>query len=162
MAQTGFALSKSNFMLEVSINGVDWIDIRGTATKATPSGGDQMIGSVNTADGHAPVVTHGNKTGPNTLQCNIVYTEVMAESFMIVRDVFESDDKSIFVRYSPRGGNPGDIRYYTADDSDEHFRAPIVNCLPPEGDASTGDPLVASFSVQCPKFAQEVVAEPEE
>lgn len=160
MAQTVYALAKSNFMLEVSINGSDWVDIRGTATKATPSGGEQQIGSVNTADGMAPIVTHSNKTGPGTLQCDIVYTEEQAEAFMTVFDAFDSDEKSIFVRYSPRGGNPGDLRFYTADDADTPFRAPIVNCLPPEGDASTGDPLVASFSVQYPKLAIETIVAP--
>lgn len=161
MAQTSNALAKSNFMLEVSVNGSDWVDIRGTATKVTPSGGDQLTGSQQTADGDAPIVTHANKTEPQQWQCDIVYTEAQAEAFMIVRDVYESGDKAIFARYSPGGGNPGDLMYYTADAAGEAFAAPIVNCMAPEGDASTGDPLLASFTLIFPKSVYEVVAEEE-
>lgn len=159
MAQTQNALAKSRFMLEVSVNGSDWFDIRGTATKVTPSGGDQLTGSQQTADGDAPVVTHANKTEPQTWQCDIVYTEVQAEAFMIVRERYEGDDKAIYARYSPGGGNPGDLRYFTADTSEELFMAPIVNCMAPEGDASSGDPLLASFSLIFPKSVSEVIAE---
>jgi hypothetical protein len=157
MAQTTSANSKANFLLEVSVNGVDWHDISGEAATATPSGGDQLTGSQQTAEGIAAVVTKADKTEPVTIQCNIVYTEQSVEAFNIVWQQYDSEDKGIYLRYSPQGGHDGDERFYTADSQDELFYAPIVSCLPPEGDASSGDPLMTMFSVICPKLGRETI-----
>lgn len=158
MAQTTGAKSRSLFKVEVSTNGTAWTDISGAAASVTPSGGEQHVGEQNTADGSAPVVTGSNKVASRTLEVNCLYTEVAGEAWKVVVNKYNSDDKHIFLRYSPMGGNPGDQRFVCARDDNTAIAAPIVNCLPPEGDASTGDPLMFSFTVQAPKLFEETVS----
>lgn len=149
--------ARSLYTVEVSVNGADWIDISGVSTRISYSGGEQQTGSTNTAGGSAPVVTYSNKTAPLTVQCDIVYSEVGYEAFGIVWQQWLSPDKSVYLRHSPTNV-VGGKRFYTADDADDLFRAPIVSCLPPEGDATSGDPMMAMFSLLVPKMAEETIA----
>jgi len=149
-------MPRSIYTLEVSVNGTDWLNISGESTRVSYSGGDQQTGSTNTAGGSAPIVTHSNKTAPITVQCDIVYSEALWEAFGIVWQQWLSPNKSLFMRYSPTN-IVGGKRYYTADDANDLFRAPIVSCLPPEGDATTGDPMMAMFSLLVPKMAEETI-----
>lgn len=158
MAQTTAAKARSNFKVEVSTTGTSWTDISGVAASVTPSGGEQHIGEQNTADGSAPVVTGSNKVAARTLEVNCLYTETTGEAWKEVVARYNGADKTIFLRYSPEGGNAGDQRFVCARDDDTAIAAPIVNCLPPEGDASTGDPLMFTFSVQTPKLKEETVS----
>lgn len=157
MAQVTGAQARSNFKVEVSLNGTAWTDISGAAATVTPSGGEQHIGEQNTADGSAPVVTGSNKVASRTLEVSCLYTEQASEAWKIVVSRYNGTDKTIYLRYSPMGGNTGDQRFVCARDDDSAIAAPIVNCLPPEGDASTGDPLMFTFSVQTPKLKEETI-----
>lgn len=149
-------IPKSRYILEISINGVDWMEVSGESTKVSYSGGDQQTGSTNTAGGSAPIVVHSNKTAAITAQCDIVYSEAGWEAFGIVWATWLSPEKSLYMRYSPVG-LVGSKRFYTADDADDLFRAPLVSCLPPEGDSTTGDPMMAMFSLLTPKMAEEII-----
>jgi len=158
MAQTTAANARSNFQVEVSTDGTAWTDISGAAASVTPSGGEQHIGEQNTADGEAPVVTGSNKVASRTLEVNCLYTETSGEAWKTVVARYNGSAKTIYMRYSPEGGASGDQLFTCADDAGSAFAAPIVNCLPPEGDASTGDPLMFTFSVQTPKLAESTVS----
>lgn len=158
MAQTIGAQARSNFKVEVSVNGTSWTDISGAAASVTPSGGEQHIGEQNTADGSAPVVTGSNKVASRTLEVNCLYTELAGEAWKVVVARYNGADKTIYLRYSPMGGKTGDQRFVCARDDDTAVLVPIVNCLPPETDASTGDPLMFTFSVQTPKVKEETIS----
>jgi hypothetical protein len=157
MAQTTGAFSGANFKVEVSVNGSDWTDISGQATSVTPGGGDQLIGEQHTADGDAPVVTNSNKTEASELEINILYTETASEAFDIVGDRYRGATKTIYVRYAPKGGATANKRFFTANGAGTATAAAIVNCLPPEVDAGSGDPAMATFTVRFPKLVEEAI-----
>lgn len=148
--------ARSQYTLEVSENGIDWIDVSGESTRVSWSGGEQQTGSTNVAGQRTPIVVHSNKLAPITVQCDIVYSEENFEAFGFVRKQWDSPDMSLYLRYSPRN-IVGAKRYYTADEVGNLFRSPITTCLPPEGDATSGDPMMASFSVLAPRMAEEII-----
>lgn len=151
---TGFD-TRAAFKVEVSTNGSTWTDISGQANNVTVEGGDQMIGEQNTADGVAPIVVGANKVEAKTVTVSAVYTETAGESWRLVKDRYDGASKTIFLRYSPRGGATGERRYVCANDANTAIAAPIINCNEPEGDASSGDPLLFEFSVRTPKLFEE-------
>lgn len=157
MPQTTGAASRANFKVEVSINGSDWTDISGQSTNVTPSGGEQLIGEQQTADGDAPIVVPSNKVEATELEISIVYTETGSEAFDIVGDRYRGSDKTIYLRYAPKGGAQANKRFFGANAAGNAMACPIVACLPPETDAGSGDVLMATFSVRAAKFVEEAI-----
>ena len=86
-------------------------DISGQSNTVTVDGGDQLIGEQNTADGQAPVVTGSNKVESSTVTVSCLYTETSGEAWRKVRDRYIGTDKTIAVRYSPRGGAQAERRF---------------------------------------------------
>ena len=104
MAQTTGAEARDGYKIEVSTDATNWTDISGQSNTVTVDGGDQLIGEQNTADGQAPVVTGSNKVESSTVTVSCLYTETSGEAWRKVRDHYIGTDKTIAVRYSPRGG----------------------------------------------------------
>jgi len=157
MAQTTAADNKAGFKVEVSVDASAWTDISGQGATVSIDGGDQLTGEQNTADGSAPIVTGANKTESMTVTVNCIYTETSGQAWRVVRDRYAGAAKTIAVRYSPRGGAQTERRYVTANDADTAIVVPIVNCIIPEADAGSGDPLMFEFSVITPKLYEEAV-----
>lgn len=157
MAQTTGGISQGVFTAEVSTDGSSWTNISGQATQVNVSGGDQIVGAQNTAEGSAPVVTYSNKTEPLTVEVNILYTETTGEAFRVVKARFDGVDKSIFFRYTPKGNTTGNKRYTATNDANTAVACPIVSCLPPTLDAGSGDPAMASFTLSVPKLFESAV-----
>lgn len=158
MSQTTGAFAQSNFQVEVSLNGSSWTDISGEVANVTVDGGDQLIGEQHTADGEVPVVVGSNKTEAKTVTVSILYTETTGEAFQIVNDRYDGADKTIYLRYSPAGGGSGAKRFVCVGAAGSAIAVPIINCLPPEVDAGTGDPAMAEFSVRTPDLLKETVS----
>lgn len=156
MAQTLTAESRAGFKIEVSTDASSWTDISGQANSVTVDGGDQLIGEQNTADGSAPVVVGAFKFEAKTVTVSCLYTETAGQAFRVVRDRYLTPG-TIAVRYSPKGGATTEKRFVTANDAGTAIVVPIINCIEPEGDASTGDPLMFEFSVRTPKLLEEAV-----
>lgn len=157
MAQTTGAIGQGQFVAEVSTNGTTWTNISGQSAQVTPSGGDQLTGSQNTADGSAPVVVGSNKTEAVQAEVRILYTETNGEAFRIVKAQFDGANKTIYFRYAPKGTGTGNKRYLAASDANTAFPCPIVNCMPPDLDAGSGDPAMASFTIIFPKWYEETL-----
>lgn len=157
MAQTTAADNKAGFKIEVSTDASAWTDISGAAATVEVDGGEQHTGEQNTADGSAPVVTGSNKTAAITVTCSCLYTETAGQAWRVVKDRYDGAAKTIAVRYSPRGGAQTERRYVTANDAGTAIVVPIVNCIVPDGDAGSGDPLMFEFSVITPKLLEEAV-----
>jgi hypothetical protein len=157
MAQTTGAKARSLFKLEVSNDGVTWTDISGAAAGVTPSGGEQQVGEQNTADGQFPIVTGSAKFNARQLEFNCVYTETAGEPWKFVSARYNSVTPTVYVRYSPKGGAIGDQRFLVSDNAGNAFAAPIMNCLPPEGDASSGNPLMFTFTVIAPRLYETTI-----
>lgn len=156
MAQTTDSISKANFELEVSTNGSSWTDISGASTTVQFSGGEQNVGSQNTAEGDAPVVTGSDKFAPTVATFTILYTNTASEAFDTVMDRWESGTRTLYVRYAPEGGIGtviGNDLFTAVNNAGAAFACPITQQpLPPDGDAGSGDPAMATFSVTAPKF----------
>lgn len=155
MAQTTTHDSGANFEAQVSTDGSSWSFIDSVAISVEHSGGEQLTGSANTADGEAPVVTNANKTGPITTTVNILYTKTSNEGFDRVRDRFEGTDKTIYFRYAPQGGIGtvvGNDVFTAVGDAGTAVKVPIINCLVPNVDAQSGDPIMASFQLLVPDY----------
>lgn len=157
MAQTTGAFSKSNYKIEVSVNGSSWTNISGMAADVKTSGGEQLTGEQQTAENQAPVVVASNKTAAVKVDVNILYTETAGEAFQVVWSRYESSTKTIWLRWSPKGGATGDERYVASNNAGTAVACPIVTCLPPDVDANSGDPAMAMFSILAPRLVQEVV-----
>ena len=151
MAQTTAAMSGVNVKVMVSNNNSDWTDISGTASSVTPSGFARQSGESYTFDGDHAVIGAG-KREPIELEVNIVYTELAGEGFALVWAEFDADDgDSLWVRYSPGGGDTGDAAYTSTT-------GVILTCLPPATEAAPGDPLMTSFTVKCASVDKSTLA----
>lgn len=150
--------AKSTFKIEVSDDGTTWVDISCTSSSVKVSGGEQAIGEVNTACSAEPIVTGSGKVSARIIEVNALYTETAVEAWRLVADRFASANKTIFLRYSPNGGNSGDALFTVTSDLDVAIAAPIISANPPEGDASTGDPKMFIFSVMASKLSESVIA----
>lgn len=157
MAQTTAADNKAGFKIEVSTDASAFTDISGMGATVSVDGGDQLTGEQNTADGAAPVVTGANKVESITLTVSCLYTETAGQAWRIVKDRYDGAAKTICVRYSPRGGATAERRFVTANDAGTAIVVPIINCIVPEADAGSGDPLMFEFSVITPKLLEEAV-----
>lgn len=163
MAQTENAIPRSNFQVEVSLDGDTWSDISGEATTVTRSDGDQLIGEQQTADGFSPIVTPANKKGAETITVGIVYTEEDSEAFDIVHEVYrdgnseEGDKRVLYLRWAPQGGIGsvvGNRMYTCANDSGDPIPVGLINCTLPDLDAGSGDPALSEFSVRTPNVLE--------
>lgn len=160
MAQTIGAIGQGDWEAQVSSDGVAWTSIDGVAIGISFSGQEQLTGHVNTAGGvGAPIVTAGNKWEPVEVTVNIVYTEVNNEAFDMVYEAWQSDDKRIYFRFSPRGGIDtvvGNYIFTLADGNGDAVAAPIMSILPPELDTTSGDPATCSFTLKAPQAYREL------
>ena len=158
MAQTTGAISVAGYKVEVSTDGASWTDISGQAATVSPDGGDIKVGSQHTAEGSQAVVVTSNKQEPITLNVKALYTEVTGEAWKVVDAIYRGDDKRLYLRYSPAGGNAGDLRFVTAVNG-AAAAVPLVSCLPPDVDAGGEDPAMFEFSVMTPGLLSESVPE---
>lgn len=156
MAQTTGAISQAGYKVEVSTNGTSWTDVSGSAATVSPDGGDIKVGSQHTAEGGQAVVVTTNKAEPITLTVKALYTEEAGEAWAVVDAVYRGDDKRLYLRYSPAGGNEGDLRFVTAING-AAAAVPLVSCLPPDVDAAGEDPAMFEFSVITPGLLSEEV-----
>jgi hypothetical protein len=161
MAQTTYGLPRSNFQVQVSTNGSSWTDISGVATTVQRSDGDQMVGEQNTADGASPVVTGSNKKAAETVTVRALYTEQTGEGWKTVHDRYRGTDKTIYVRWAPKGGIgtvAGNVLFTCADEAGTALKVPIINCTLPDLDAGSGDPAMFEFSVRTPSVLASVTS----
>lgn len=157
MAQTTGAFSKSNYKIEVSVNGSTWVNVSGQAGDVKVSGGEQLTGEQQTAENQYPVVVGSGKSAALKIDVNLLYTETAGEAFQTVWARWESTTRTIFLRWSPKGGATGDERYVASNNAGTAVACPITNCALPDLDANSGDPALFAFSILAPRVVQEVV-----
>lgn len=158
MAQTSNAVSAAGFRVEVSTDGASWTNVSGEAANVTLDGGDVKVGSQHTAEGDQAVVVSTQKTEPVTVTVKALYTETAGEAWKVVDAVYRGADKRLYLRWSPRGGAAGDLRFFAAV-AGVAAAAPLVSCLPPDLDAASEDPAMFEFSVMTAGVGSEAVPE---
>ena len=157
MAQTTAGIPVSGFKVEVSTNGSVWTDISGSAATVTVEGGDNKVGTQFTADGEEAIVVGANKVEPRTVTVRSIYTETSGEAFDKVWTQYDGAEKSIYLRWSPRGGSAGDFQYSCAVGG-AAAAVPIVSCTLPEQDAGAEDVALFEFSVMTPGLLKSTVS----
>ena len=159
MAQTVLANSRSGAAASVylSVNaGGAWTNVSGNGATVTVSGGDHVVGSQHTFDGRAPVVTPSNKTQSVTVTVSGLWENTASAWFDLVWDVIEAGTFTCAVRWAPLGGTDtvvGNPSFQTTSDAGV-VQGYVVGFQPPDMDASSGDPLMWTLSVECAKVTR--------
>lgn len=158
MSQATDGISKGgSWQVQTSTDGSSWTDRSGHAATMQWSGGEQMTGEQNTADGSAPIVKGSGKTKKVTVTVNFVYSKTSNALFDAIRDRFEGSDKTIYLRGAPEGGIDsvvGNDLFTCSDDAGSAMKCPIVSCNPPDLDAGSGDIAMAQLVVECSKVVR--------
>lgn len=163
MPQTTSALAGSITEIEYSFNASGtagtWVDISGYAASVSVSGGEQVTGTAMTMDGDAAIVTGSNKTEPFTVEFSIVYTDADSQPYDALWDRFKGADKTVALRWTYAGTGTGKQQYATTNSARANpVMVPIVSCTPPSAEASSGDPLMFTFSVITPDILKSTTA----
>ncbi|MBV6425330.1 MAG: hypothetical protein NAOJABEB_03147 [Steroidobacteraceae bacterium] len=148
---------QNGFKLEVSDDASSWVDISGEGVAITLDGGEQLIGEQMTAENAFALLCDSGKTSPIGITCRTVYSEDSGGGFDEVWTRYTGSDKTLAVRFSPRGGLAGHKRYTTSVDAAGADVVPIVSCLPPALDAETAGLALFEFSVRTPALFQESI-----
>ena len=128
--QTDGHITSKHVTIQLSTDGSVWsVDISGSATMLTPSGGETMTGSSHTFEGDDPIIGIG-KHNPVTLGFRFPYTEEEGEACDLV-DGFRVNQDPVWVRYRPRGAASGAWEFTGRG----YFITPVT----PATDATTGD-----------------------
>lgn len=154
MTQTTGGFSRAKAFIEVSINNSDWTACGGVITTLSLSGAEQHVGQINTLSGQAPVVTNANKYTATEISVEALYTEESAELWEIVYARWKSATQTIYFRFAPQGDVSGVSLFTCADDAGTTALVPIVNCLPPDSDAGSGEAAMFSLDLITPKLAE--------
>ena len=127
MAQTTGSIWGGAAYVGISTNGSVWTEISGHANHVTPEGGDRRVGEAWVFDDENPIVKVGKKNSRET-RVDIIYTEIATEAFEVVRAQFEATGGgTLYLRWSPKGGNVGDSGYTTSSGFVSDFGYPEVD-----------------------------------
>lgn len=137
--------------MEISSNGSSWTDVSGESQKVTPGGGDRQTGQAYTFDGETPIVKVGKRNPMNT-RVDVIYTEEAADAYELARAQFEAaGGGTMYVRWSPAGGNAGDFMWTTDAGFVQDFSYPPV-------DSEENGPMKGYFVVQHASVTKSVVS----
>ena len=151
MTQTTANVSMAASKVSVSINGSDWTDISGQAQSVEVPAQVRKSGEAYTFEGDTSLIA-GGKREPMEVTVKILYTGESGEAFETARAEFEADvGDAFYVKFSPAGGAAGKYEYSSG-------AAELVSFEYPPADASSGDPVLASFTVKCAKLTQATIS----
>jgi len=146
MPKTTDAVSPACAKLEVRIRCAgDWIDVGGETNAVANTKETRETGSIAVFNDYHHV-TAGGKSPPLTVTFSGVYTEVVSEAFTLIMDLWEDEgvsfcDKTLCVRWTPKGGNVGDYRFEMTENPQ------LVGFMYPPLDAGSAVPIPFEFDV---------------
>ena len=141
MAQTTGAMTGAMGKVEVSTDHLTWSDISGSSQSIDAVEFTRLNGSAHTFDGDYAVLTFG-KQPPTEVTVNVLYTEVTGEAFLRAVSALKNNT-AFYVRWQALTGTAAGTyyRYFTAG------TAKVSSVSLPGNDASSGEPLMVSFTV---------------
>lgn len=161
MAQITDTISGADFEIQTSTDGTTWAHHASSAIAVTHSGEETIVGSQNTADGDAPVVTGGDKHGPAQIEVRFVYTKETVKLWDVVRDAWEGT-RRLYLRWAPEGGIGtvvGNEQFTASSDAGTAFACRFAGApLVPNVDAGAGGPAVSMARFTCPKVVRALTA----
>jgi hypothetical protein len=151
MAQTTDSIWGGAAYVGISTDGSSYTEVGSHAMKVAPEGGDRRVGETWVFDDEDAIVKVGKKN-PRQTRVDFFYTEIAADAFEVARGQFESaGGGTIYVRWSPNGGDVGDAGYTTD--------AGFVQDIPyAPVDSEEDGPILVYFVVQHSSITRSVIA----
>lgn len=128
-----------------------WTNVSGSVNSILAPTQTKMVGEEYTFDGDGAIVLVG-KLEPFDLTVRIVYTEEALEAYIIEKTQFElgACNGYMCLRWSPAGGNVGDIQYTTN-------YAPITSHSWPPINAGAAGPIMVEFTMRVSTVTESLV-----
>jgi len=144
-------ISAVDVILEVSFDGVMFSDISGQGNTIEPGDQTRMVGS-NYAFGCDTAVITSGKREEIEVTVNVIYTELTGDAFDLLENAFANNDP-VWLRWFPKGNKAGNFQFDIAKGILSSFQSPSI-------DASSADPLIATFTVTANEIIRSVVPVP--
>jgi len=146
MAQTTGAITGATAKIEINVNSTGYVDISGCSQSIDAVEMTRLNGSAHTMEGDYAVLTFG-KQPPTEITVNVLYTEVSTEGFMKAVSALKNNQSVV-------------LRWYPAGSLGKYFLTPagakISSVSLPGNDASSGEPLMVSFTVMSPGIETDI------
>ena len=146
MPKTTDAVSPACAKLEVQIRCTGtWYDVGGEMNAVSNTKETREMGSTAVFN-DLRHVTAGGKSPPLVVTFSGVYTEIVREAFTLIMDLWEDEgisfcDKTLCVRWTPKGGSVGDYRFEMTNDPQ------LVGFMYPAPEAGSAVPIPFEFDV---------------
>ena len=146
MAQTTGAITGAAAKVQIDVNSAGYVDISGSSQSIDAVEFTRLNGSAHTFDGDYAVLTFG-KQPPTEITVNILYTEASGEAFLTAVSALKNNH-SVKLKWQPNGA------------AGKYFETPaggkISSVSLPGNDASSGEPLMVSFTVMAPGIITDI------
>ena len=137
MAQTTGAITGATAKIEINVNGGGYVDISGSSQSIDAVEMSRVNGSTHTLEGDYALVTFG-KQPATEITVNVLYTESATEGFIKAVSALKNNQTCL-------------LKWYPAGTGGKYFvtsaGAKIGTVSLPGNDATSGEPLVVSFTV---------------
>lgn len=148
MTQTTGGMSPTNMYVGISADNSSWTDVSGYANSVEIDGGERQTGNVFTFDGDTAIIKAG-KRDPITVTVRGVYTEASAQFYDKVMAAYIAGS-SFYVRWSPGGGDSGDLGYTTSEGI-------VKNAPYPAGATDDAAPILVELVLECSSITEAAI-----
>jgi len=133
--------SASGFILEYSLDGVNYVDISGMACEVVLAGGERGVGEAYRYPADTAAIV-SSKRGPVDVTIRLLYQEEAAFPCEVFRQAMEAEDR-IWLRWAPLDkGGVGHLWYTTDPD------CVIADFGYPDGEAGPGEPMMVGLATR--------------
>lgn len=140
MAQTTAAMTGASATLEINTNNTTFVSIAGSSQSVDVVEFTRLNGSAYTLEGDTAVLTFGRQP-PVTVTVNCLYTEAAGEAFLKAVSAIQANQYAQ-IRWKPAGA--AGYQFTTISGGR------ISSVSLPGNDASSGEPLMVSFTLSAP------------
>lgn len=148
MPRTTEALSFVAADVQVSQDGVTWVDLSCYGTSIAVSGGERATGEVNVFCDERPIMRAGKKASQEVI-IRYVYTEEVPGPFEQMRGWDDTEGGVIYARFWPSGQVAGNFVFETG-------RSVITRFQDPQGEAGSGDPVLCEIGIRTEELERSV------
>jgi len=148
MPRTTEGLSFVACDVEVSQDGVTWVELDDYGSNIAVSGGDRRTGEVNVFSDERPIVKAGKKASQD-LVIRYAYTEEVGGPFATMRTWDDAEGGVIYARYWPAGRVAGNFVFETG-------QAIITKFQDPGGEAGSGDPVLCEIGIKTEELQKSI------
>jgi len=140
MAQTTAAMTGATATLEINTNNTTFVSIAGSTQSVDVVEFTRLNGSAYTLEGDTAVLTFGRQP-PVSVTVNALYTETSGEAFLKAVSAIKNNQFAQ-LRWKPAGSAGASFTTISG--------GRISSVSLPGNDASSGEPLMVSFTIMAP------------